>query len=163
MQFLAGLQIKPVDHADDGLRRSRMQRFQQDPHIVAALRRLHQDDAARIKSETVEAMSGQAAALARSVTRHRDNDFFVGRSFQEVAAQADQHRDDKTESGRERSLRCGDELMECAAAQTAIRQVGIKCGKPEWKAGSHGRRAPRLPGQEKAQFGQCRGAGLHRG
>lgn len=145
MQFLAGLQIDSVDHADDSLRRPRTQRFQQGPQSVMALRRLHQNDAAWIKPETGEAMSGQAAALTRSVTRHRDNGFFVGCRFWEVAVQAAQHRDDKAESGRECSLRCWDDLMECAAGQAAVRQVGIKCGQAERKAGSHGWRAPRLP------------------
>jgi hypothetical protein len=163
MQSLAGLQIESVAQADDGLRRARTQRFQQSPQIVVTLRRLHQDDATRIKSKTAEAMSGQTAALARSMMRHHDNDFFLCRRFWEVAVKAGQHRDDETESGRERSLCCRDDFMECAAGKTAVRQVAVECGNTERKPSSRGWRTPRLPRQQKAQFGQGRSAVLTRG
>jgi hypothetical protein len=149
---LAGLQIEPIDHADDGLRCARMQRFQQCPQIVVAIRSLHQDRAARIKSKTVEAMSGQTTALPRSMVRHHENDLFIFPRCGEGGAKACQHRYDKTESGWERSLRCRDDLMECAAGKTAVRQVAIKCGKIERKRGKQGLGPPWMPRQQEAQF-----------
>ena len=131
MQFLTGLQIEPIDHADDGLRRSRTQRFHQCPQSVVAMRRLHHDRAARIEAETVKPVAGQATALARSIGRHHENDLFVSPRFGEGGAKAGQDRDDKTESSWERSLRCRDDLMQRAGDKPAIRQMAIKCGKPE--------------------------------
>jgi len=58
MQFLAGLQIELVDHPGDGVRRARAQRFHQGPQVFFPMGRLHQDRAAWIKAEAVEAMSG---------------------------------------------------------------------------------------------------------
>ena len=40
------------------------------------MRRLDQDRAARIETETLEAMSGRTAALAQGMGRHDKNDFF---------------------------------------------------------------------------------------
>jgi hypothetical protein len=42
------------------------------------MRRLDQDRAARIETETLEAMSGQAAALAQGMGRHDKNDSPLG-------------------------------------------------------------------------------------
>ena len=117
------------------------------------MRRLHQGHAGRVKSETVEAMSRQTTALARSMVRHHENDLFVSRRCWEVGAKACQHRYDKTESGWERRLRCRDDLMECAAGKTAVWQVAIKCGKVERKLGMQGLGPPWMPRQQKAQFG----------
>ena len=108
-------------------------------------------------------MSGQAAALARSVARQHENDLFVSRHVRERGAKARQQRYDKTERGRERSLRCRDDLMKRAAVKTAIQQVAIKCGKAERKPGLQRLGPPWMPGQQKAQFGQGGGAVLDRG
>src|SRR6516165_4674969 len=89
MQFLAGLQIEPIDHAGDGLRRSRTQRFKKRPQSVVEVRRLHQDGASWIESEMIEAMPGQAAASAQSVARHHEDDFFgwvVARRWADIGA-----------------------------------------------------------------------------
>src|SRR6516225_5397767 len=126
------------------------------------MRRLHQDRAGRIKSETVKAVSGQMTALARSMVRHHENDLFVSRRCRDLGAKACEHRYDKTESGWERCLRCRDDLMKCAAVKTAVRQVAIKCGKAERKPGLQGLGPPWMPGQQKAQFGQG-GTALDRG
>ncbi len=42
------------------------------------MRRLDQDRAVRIQTETIEAMSGQAAALAQGMGRHDKNDSPLG-------------------------------------------------------------------------------------
>ena len=161
MQFLAGLQIEPIDHADDGLWRLRTQRFHQCPQNVGTMRRLHQDCAARIEAETIEAMSRQSSALPRFVARHHEDDFFAARRFWEQAA--GQHRDNETERDRERSLRCRDNLMQRAGKPT-IRQAAIKCGKAETERGLLQALGPaRLSRQQKAQFGQSGSAALCRG
>src|SRR5215470_15881597 len=98
-------------------------------------------------------MSGQTAALARSSPRHRDNDFFRPLALWGRGNEAGQHRDDKTESGRQPSVRCRNDLMESAAGETAIRQVAIKGGKAERKPGRRGERTSRLPRQQKTQAG----------
>lgn len=162
MQFLAGLQIELVDHADNSLRCARTQRFQQCPQTVVAMRRLHQDRAGRLKSETVKAVSGQMTALARSMVRHHVNGLFVSRRCRDVGAKACEHCYDKTESGGKRCLRCRDDLMKRAAVKTAIQQVAIKCGKAERKPGLQRLGPPWMPGQQKAQFGQDGGATLDR-
>jgi hypothetical protein len=58
MQFLAGFQIEPIDHADDGLRHLRTQAFDQGPQYVLSLRGIDENCAARIEAETVKAMTG---------------------------------------------------------------------------------------------------------
>ena len=170
MQFLASLQIEPIDHADDGLRRPRTQRFQQGPQTVAAMPSLHQDHAGRITSETVEAMARQTTALARSMVRHHDHDFFLPPPLRHAQARTGwgrrnkscQHRDDKTESDWERRLRCRDDLMECAAGKSAVRQVAIKCDKTKRKLGIQGLEPSWMARQQKAQFGQSGGSAFDR-
>ena len=118
------------------------------------MRRVHQDRATRIKSETVEATSGQKTALARFMGRHHENDLFVFPRFGEEGAKACQHRYDKTESSRERSLRCRDNLMKRTGNETAIRQVAIKCGKAERQPGMEGLSPAWMRREQKPQFGQ---------
>jgi|SRR5215472_12763645 hypothetical protein len=92
------------------------------------------------------------------MVRHHENGLFVSRRFWEIGAKACQHRYDKTASGWERRLRCRDDLMECAAGKAAIRQVAIKCDKAERKLGGQSLRPPRMPRQQKTQFGQSGGS-----
>lgn len=119
-----------------------------------AIRRVHHNRAARIKSESIEAKSREAAVLSRSMAWRHENDLFVSRRFWQQGAKACQHGYDKTESSWDRSLRCRDDLMKCGAGQTAVRQVAIKCGQAERKAGMQGLGPSGLPRQQKAQFGQ---------
>jgi hypothetical protein len=80
MQFLAGFQIEPIDRAGDGARRARAQRFNESPQGFFPMRRLHQDRAAWIETEAIEAMpkdaSGQMSASAPSISRHDEEDRF---------------------------------------------------------------------------------------
>ena len=88
MQFLAGFQIEPIDHADDGLRRARTQAFDQRPQRVLPMRGINDDRAVRIETETVKAMSGdmtgemiaETVALAQPILAQgmdwRDEDNF---------------------------------------------------------------------------------------
>ncbi len=79
------------------------------------------------------------------MVRYHHNDLFASRRFRETGVKARQHRDDKTERGWERSLRCRDNLMECAAGKATIRQVAIKCGKAERKLALQGVRPFWMP------------------
>jgi len=58
MQFLACLQIEPIDRSGDGMRRARAQRFHQGPQGFFPMCRLNQDRAVWIETEAVEAMPG---------------------------------------------------------------------------------------------------------
>ena len=162
MQFLAGFQIEPIDHAGDGLRRLRTQRFHQYPQSVVAMRRLHDDRAARIEAEAVKPVSGQTTALARSIARHHEDDLSVACRFWGGGAKPCQYRNDKTESGWECSLRCRNDLMQRARDKSTIRQMAIKGGKPERQSGMQGLGRASLPRQQKTQFGQGGGAALGR-
>ena len=92
MQLLAGLEIEPVDHPDDGKRYARMQSLRHGPQSFFAVRRFDQSDARRIEAEAVEAMSGEPAMLALPIGRH-DEDEGAARW------QARQHGHDETEGG----------------------------------------------------------------
>jgi hypothetical protein len=80
MQFLTGFQIKPIDRPGDGAGRVRAQCFHESPQGFFPMRRLHQDRAAWIETEAIEAMpgyaSGQMAASASSISRHDEEDGF---------------------------------------------------------------------------------------
>ena len=65
LQPLAGLQIELVDHAGDGGRRRRTQRFLHGPQGFFAVRGLDQDQAGGIETETVQAMTVKPAMVAR--------------------------------------------------------------------------------------------------
>ena len=64
MQPLAQFQIERVDDADDGGRRRRPHRFLHGPQGFLAVRGLDQDQAGRIETERVEAMTMQPAVQA---------------------------------------------------------------------------------------------------
>ena len=117
------------------------------------MRRLDQDCAARIQTETFEAMSGEPAALTQDMGRHDEDDSSLGGlwgtiwetiwetmgetvSIRALAIrqaipirrrQSGQYGHQKTERGRQRRLRCRNDLMECAAGEAAIRQMRIEC------------------------------------
>ena len=69
-----GLQIELVDRPDDGLRRRRAQRLRHGPQRVAAMRGLDQDQARRIETESVKAVTMQPAVGAEPVARHDEEE-----------------------------------------------------------------------------------------
>jgi len=69
MQPLAGFQIELVDHPGDGGRRTRAQRLLDRPQGFSSVRRLDQNQACRIETETVEAMAMKPAIFTESVGR----------------------------------------------------------------------------------------------
>ena len=124
MQLLTGFEVEPVDHPDDGVRRARTQRFRQGPERFFAMRRLDQNEAARIETKAVEAVAKKPAVLASAVGRHDEDE--RGR-----AGDVRQQRDDEAEGGGYSVLRLGHDLMQGAAGQTALRQAGIESGQAE--------------------------------
>src|SRR5215468_6482410 len=93
MQFLAGLQIELIDYADDGLRRARTQAFDQRPQRVLPMRRIDDDRATRIETETVKAMTGEAAlaqpilaqaVLVPDMDWRDEDDFFLLTAWRRV-------------------------------------------------------------------------------
>jgi hypothetical protein len=64
MQPLAQFQIERVDDADDGGRRRRPHRLLHGPQGFLAVRSLDQNEAGRIETERVEAMTMQPAVRA---------------------------------------------------------------------------------------------------
>ena len=64
MQPLAQFQIERVDDADDGGRRRRPHRLLHGPQSFLAVRGLDQDQAGRIETKRVEAMTMQPAVRA---------------------------------------------------------------------------------------------------
>lgn len=64
MQPLAQFQIERVDDADDRGRRRRPHRLLHGPQGFLAMRGFHQDQAARVETERVEAMPMQPAVGA---------------------------------------------------------------------------------------------------
>ena len=105
LQLLAGLEIEPVDHSGDRLRCCRMQRFRYGPQRFFAVRRLDQDQAAGIETETVQSMSGKPALSAQPISRHDDDDRAAPR-------QPAKNRHDKAEGGGEGVCRRGDDFMQ---------------------------------------------------
>jgi hypothetical protein len=141
MQFLAGFQVEPIDRPRDDARRARAQRFHESPQGFFPMRRLHQDRAAWIEAEAIEAMpgytSGQMSASAPSISRHDEEDRFSAPLWRREECRrrrrgpARQNRHEKTESRRQRSLCCRDDLMQSAASEAAFRQVRIQGVKSE--------------------------------
>jgi hypothetical protein len=70
LQFLTGLEIDLVDHANDGCRRARMQSFRKRPERLFAMRRFGEDDTRRIETERLQPMSGQTAMPVLPIGRH---------------------------------------------------------------------------------------------
>jgi hypothetical protein len=69
MQPLTGFQIELIDDAGDRGRRARAQRLFHGPERVFAVRRLDEDQPARIKPERAEAMPIRPAVIAQAVGR----------------------------------------------------------------------------------------------
>ena len=126
MQLLAQFQIELIDHPGDGGRRARTQRLGKSPQGLFAVRRLDQDETRRIKTEIVEAMAVNEAILASRVARHHQDDRISAR-------QARQNRHDEAEGGGNGAFAVGHDFMQRASSEAAVRQVGIKRGKPEWQ------------------------------
>jgi hypothetical protein len=96
MQPLAGFQIELVDCARDRGRRRRTQRLLHGPQRFFAVRRLDQDQAGRIETEILQAVTVQAAMRAAVLAQPKD------RHHQEQwlrAWQAGENRRDETEGG----------------------------------------------------------------
>jgi len=103
------------------------------------MRRLDQDGAAQIQTETIEAMSREPAALTQGMGRHDEDDSSLGSVTVSIRAlaicqavpirrrQSGQYGDHKTERGWQCRLHCRNDLMECAAGEAAIRQMRIEC------------------------------------
>ena len=87
------------------------------------MRGLDQDQAGRIETENVEAMTVKPAKFAYLVAGH-DEDERLG------SRQAGKDRRHEAEGGRRGAL-FGHNLMQTAAGQAALREVGIKGGKAE--------------------------------
>jgi hypothetical protein len=135
MQFLAGLEIEPVDHPRDGGRRGRMQRLRHGPQAFFAMRRFDQDQAGGIETEGGEAvagnMSGKPAMLAQPIGRNDEDERAARR-------QAGKNGHDEAEGGGDGAFRLGHDFMERAAGQAALGQVGIKRGKAEGQGAAPG-------------------------
>jgi|HubBroStandDraft_5_1064220.scaffolds.fasta_scaffold90735_1 hypothetical protein len=140
-----------------------MQRLLQSPQGVFAMRRLDQDEAGRIETENVEAMTVKPAKFAHLIAGH-DEDYLSppplwGREGWGVARRRgsvdafteppDPHpqplptRGRGTKAGKDRHHeaeggRCGalfrHDLMQAAAGQTTLREMGIEGGKTEGKS-----------------------------
>ena len=149
MQLLAGLEIEFVDHSRDGLRRGRTQGLRHGPQGFFAMRRLDHDQAVRIETEAVEAVSIKAAIFALLIT-WRDEDERVG------LRQAGKTGHHEAEGGWQLGLSLGNDLVQCGGGQAALRQAGIKRGKPE----GQGIAQPLRSGQQAAQFLHDRGAAM---
>jgi len=76
LQPLARFQIEPVDHAGNGGRRARMQRLLHGPQAFSAMRRLDQNEAARIEAQRADAVAMQTAVIAQPVGREDEDDLF---------------------------------------------------------------------------------------
>jgi hypothetical protein len=95
----------------------------------------------------------QAAAFALRVGRHDENEWIGGR-------QARQHRDDKTEGGRECGLRFRDNFMQRAAGKAAVRQMRIDRRKTEGQKAVSARIFAVVGRQQTAKLSDQGGAAL---
>ena len=73
---MAQFQIEFVDHSGDGGGRTRTQRLLHGPQGLSAVRRLDQDQAARIETEAIEAMTMRTAVFAQPVAGHDEKELF---------------------------------------------------------------------------------------
>jgi hypothetical protein len=141
MQLLAGFQIEPVDHADDGGRCSRTQSFGHRPQALFAVRGFDQNQPLWIETEIMEAVPMQAAVLPDPIGQHDKNE-------RVAAGQARQNRRDKAERTRDRAFRLGHDFVQRAASQATFRQVGIQPRQTEGQGGAEAL----VSRQEPAQF-----------
>lgn len=100
-----------------------MQRFLDGPQRVLALRRLHQDETAWIKTERAHAMTVEAAVTAKPVSRDDEEERAITRK-------PDEQRHHETKSGRKGVL-LGNDLMQSAAGKAALGQMPVDSGKAE--------------------------------
>ena len=101
-----------------------MQSLRHSPEGFFPVRRFDQSDADRIEAEAVEPMSAKAAMVALPIGRHDEEE---GAARRQVA----QHRHDETEGGRKRVCHFRYDLMQGAAAEATLRQMGIDSGQAE--------------------------------
>jgi hypothetical protein len=76
MQPLTGFQIELIDDAGDRGDRARTQRLFHGPERVFALRRLGEDQPARIETERAEAMPIRPAVIAQAVSGQDEEKLF---------------------------------------------------------------------------------------
>jgi hypothetical protein len=100
-----------------------MQRLLQSPQSVFAMRGLDQDQTGWIETENVEAMTVKPAKFAHLIAWD-DKEGRLGSS------QAGKDCGHESEGGG-CGARFGYDLMQAAASQAALREVGIKGGKAE--------------------------------
>jgi len=90
-----------------------MQRLLNGPQGVLALRRLHQDETAWIKTQRTHAMAIQAAVTAKPVSRDDEEERTTTRK-------TDKQRHHETKGGRKGVL-LGNDLMQSATGKAALR------------------------------------------
>jgi hypothetical protein len=105
-----------------------MQRFLDGPQRVLALRRLHQDETAWIKTQRIHAMAVQAAVTAKSVSRDDEEERATTRK-------TGKQRHHQTKGGR-KSVLLGNDLMQSATGKAALGQMPVDGGEAEGDRGS---------------------------
>src|ERR1700735_4521314 len=100
-----------------------MQRFLDGPQGVLAARGFHHDETARIKPQRANAVAGQAAVTAKSISRGDEEERVHAR-------QTSQQRHHKTKGCRQR-VWFGDDLVQRTAGEAALRQITIYRGEAE--------------------------------
>ena len=135
MQSLACPEIEFFDRSRDGRRYGRAQSFLDRPKRLFFIDGLDQDDAGRIKTGTVEAVTVRAAMPGKPARRgdeqHRG-------ALRRPAKNPAKDRRDKAEGRRRVAMGCGRDLVQGPAAQTALRQVRIEDRKTEGKRARFG-------------------------
>ena len=152
LQFLAGLEIEPVDHPRDGCRCARVQRFRHGPESFLALRRLDQNEARGVKSEAVEAMAKKTAAVTAGLASldWHDEDERAPR----LQTRQDCHHE--AESGGNGVLRGWHDFMK-TAGETTLGKMSVKGAKTEGQGPAvKGPAVSFFEGpQQAAQFADC--------
>jgi hypothetical protein len=168
MQPLARFQIERVDDADDGGRRRRPHRLLHGPQGFLAVGGLDQDQTGRIETKRVEPMAVQPAMWAVWAQPMGRHDHEQRRSAWQAilllppppgraqarpgwgrGRDAVKNRRDEAEGGGDAAFRCGDDFMQGAAGEAAVRQVGIDGRQAE----GQGFALFPHPGHEPAQLG----------
>jgi hypothetical protein len=105
-----------------------MQRLLDRPQRVLALRRLHQDETAWIKTQRTYAVPVQATVTAKPISRHDEEERATTRK-------TGKQRHHKTKGGREGVL-LGNDLMQSTARKAALGQMPVDGGKAKGDRGS---------------------------
>jgi hypothetical protein len=165
MQLLTGLEIEPFDRARDRRRRTRAQGFLHRPEGLFLIRRVDQDHARRIDTETIEAVSMRAGEGRHLVDWQSSHTHAMGRHDDQqraAARHAAKKRGDEAERGWNIAVGCGGDLVQGRKRQTALWQMGIQRGKAEGKGARVGGKAFHAR-QQAAQFMHHLSAGSGQG